>query len=239
MKKTILISLFCAGVSFAGFEKWTNKDGKTAELELVGVSEADGEKTGEFKMRNGKTVTLKASELSEADATRLAEWQPEEKEVAAESAGGPSVFDSVLEGNLLTLQGKSLKRSKEAAKPTEYYLFYYTASWCGPCQKFTPSLVEFYDKRKPDDDRFEIVLISSDRDEDSMDHYALEKSMKWPHLKLSRVDKFRKEFKHPGGGIPNLVLTDLDGKIIKSSYEGGEYKGPTVVMNHLGSLLDK
>ncbi len=235
MKKTILISLMLAGVSFAGFEKWTNKDGKTADLELVKVVDQDGEKAGEFKMRNGQTITLKASDLSEADAARLAEWQPAGEEKAA--AAAPSVFDSVLDGNLAILQGKSLKRTKDVAKPTKYYLFYYTASWCGPCQRFTPSLVEFYEKNKPGNDSFEIVLISSDRDEKDMEEYAVDKSMTWPHLRLNRVEKFRKEFRHPGGGIPNLVLTDLEGNIIKSSYEDGEYKGPTVVMNHLGSLL--
>ena len=70
MKTTILLSLMMTGVSFAAFEKWTNKDGKTAELELVKVEDSGGEKTGEFKMRSGKTVTLKISDLAEADAKR-------------------------------------------------------------------------------------------------------------------------------------------------------------------------
>ena len=47
------------------------------------------------------------------------------------------------------------------------------------------------------------------------------------------------EFKMRGGGIPNLVLTDLEGNLIKTSYEGKKYVGPTVVMNHLESLLKK
>lgn len=239
MKKTILISLLMAGVSFAGFEKWTNKDGKVAELELVKVSESGGEKAGEFKMRNGKAVTLKVSDLAEADAKRLQDWKPAESGTTAETAASASVFDDVLDGNLVSLQGKSLKRCDTATKPTKYYLFYYTASWCGPCQQFTPSLVEFYDKNKPGSDEFELVLITSDSDEGDMESYAKDKQMKWPQLKMSKVEKFKKEFKHPGGGIPNLVLTDLEGKIIKASYEGKDYKGPAVVMNHLGSLLKK
>ncbi|NJR41373.1 MAG: hypothetical protein HC767_00675 [Akkermansiaceae bacterium] len=61
--------------------------------------------------------------------------------------------------------------------------------------------------------------------------------MPWPQLKLSKVDNFKKEFKHPGKGIPNLVITDLQGKIIKSSYEGETYIGPRAVMSHLETLL--
>jgi nucleoredoxin len=236
MKKTILLSLLMTGVSLAGFEKWTNKDGKVAELDLVKVTEAGGVKTGEFKTRAGKTVTLKATDLADGEAARLDAWKPAAGEAAA-TAASASVFDDILDGNLVSLQGKSLKRCDDATKPTKYYLFYYTASWCGPCQKFTPSLVEFYDTHKPKSDAFEVVLITSDSDEGDMESYAKDKQMKWPQLKLSKVEKFRKEFKHPGGGIPNLVLTDLQGKIIKASYEGTEYTGPAVVMNHLGSLL--
>ncbi|RYD49100.1 MAG: redoxin domain-containing protein [Verrucomicrobiaceae bacterium] len=236
MKKTILLSILMTGVSFAGFEKWTNKDGKPAELELVKVTETAGVKTGEFKMRNGKTISLKATDLAEADAKRLDEWKTATAGEAAVAAA-PSVFDKVLDGNLVKLSGKSLKKFELTQKPTKYYLFYYTASWCGPCQKFTPSLVEFYDKNKPNNDTFEVVLVTSDSDEKDMEEYAVEKKMNWPQVKLSKADKFKKEFKHPGSGIPNLVLTDLEGNILKSSYEGADYKGPNVVMNHLGTLL--
>jgi hypothetical protein len=39
--------------------------------------------------------------------------------------------------------------------------------------------------------------------------------------------------------IPNLVLTDLQGKILKATDEGKTYVGPGVVMNHLETLLKK
>lgn len=233
--KTPLLLLACSSIALAGFETWTNSDGQTAELDLVKVEEIDGEKVGTFQMVGGRSVTLKATQLSEADAQRLAEWKPE----ADAQAAIPSVYDDLLDGNLETYQGRSLKRLKEFTPPTEYYLFYYTASWCGPCQKFTPSLVEFYEKRKPDDARFEIILVTSDSNEDDMEEYAAEKKMTWPHLKLSKVDDFREDFPHPGTGIPNLVLTDTEGKLLKTSYVDGTYYGPTPVMNHLGTLLDE
>jgi len=210
MKTTILISLLLAGLSSAAFEKWTNKDGKTAELELVKVTDSEDGKTGEFKMRNGKLVTLKAADLAEADADRLAAWEPP----AAVIAGKPSVFDEVLDGNLVKLDGKSLKKHELAARPKKYYVFYYTASWCGPCQKFTPGLVDFYNKNKEGSDKFELVLISSDQDEDAMEAYAKEKKMPWPQLKLNKVKKFEKDFDHGVSGIPTVVVCDLKGEIV-------------------------
>jgi nucleoredoxin len=214
MKATILVSLLFAGVSFAGLENWTNSEGVTVQLELVEVVDNDGEKSGVFKMRNGRTVTIKAADLAVADAARLAEWKPEEKAPAAASAG-PSVFDKLLDGNLVKLDGRSLKAARDVEKPLKYYVFYYTASWCGPCQAFTPSLVDFYNEHK--NANFELVLITSDRDEKAMAKYAQEKSMPWPQLKLSRTDKFKSETKHGVTGIPSLIVCDLEGQVVSRS----------------------
>ena len=235
MLKTILPFLLAgllAGSARAEFRTWTRSDGKTAELDLISVTETAGEKSGEFKLRNGRSVTLKQSGLAAADAKLLADWKPAPVKV-------PSVFDPLLVGNLVKLSGKSLKNCKDYTPPAKYYLFYYTASWCGPCHKFTPSLVEFYQKHKPGNADFEVILITCDSDEKAMEAYAAELKMPWPQLKLSKTEKFKKEFKHPGGGIPNLVLTDPQGVLLKTSYEGKNYVGPTVVMNHLATLLNQ
>jgi thiol-disulfide isomerase/thioredoxin len=235
----LLLGLLLAASAGAEFRVWTRADGKTAELDLVSVSGTDGAKSGQFTTRGGQTVSVPVSGMSAADALILNSWTPPAAPAtpAAPVTSAPSVFDSLLDGNLEKLSGKSLKTCKDATKPAKYYLFYYTASWCGPCHKFTPSLVEFYNKNK--DAAFELILITSDDDEKAMEEYAAELKMPWPQLKLPKVEKFKKEFPYPGTGIPNLVLTDLQGKLIKGSYEGGNYVGPTVVMNHLGTLLKK
>ena len=245
MKTTIQLLLTCllTATARAEFKVWTRTDGKTAELELISVTTAGSEKSGVFKMRDGRSVTIKQSTLEAADAKRLDDWKPAAAAggLTGEAAGAaePSVFDKILDGNLLKLKGKSLKPFREMEKPAKYYMFYYTASWCGPCHKFTPSLVEFYNKYKPADRDFEVILITSDSDEKAMDGYAAEMKMPWPQLKLAKTAKFKQEFHHPGGGIPNLVLTDLQGNLLKTSYEGTNYVGPTVVMNHLETLLKK
>jgi thiol-disulfide isomerase/thioredoxin len=212
MKNIILVSCLTTGIAFAGFETWTNKDGKAAELDLVNVLDKDGEKAGEFKMRNGRTVTLKASDLSEESATRLNGWQPPAPAVEAK----PSAFDEILDGNLVKLSGKSLKSLKDLEKPTKYYVFYYTASWCPPCQAFTPSLVEFYEKNK--NENFELILITSDSDEDSMEKYAVSKKMPWPQLKLKKASDFKKKFKHGVTGIPSVIVCELDGTKLEGNY---------------------
>ncbi len=206
MKTTILLGLMCAGLSHAAFEKWTHKDGRTVELELVAVTDDGDGKAGEFKLRSGRSVNLKSSELSDGDAAKMEVWEPPAPVVVGEE---PSVFDKVLDGNLLKLSGKSLKRFALTERPKKYYVFYYTASWCAPCHRFTPSLVDFYNKHK--NDRFEIVLITSDDNEEAMEKYAAEMKMPWPQLKLKKVDRFKKEFEHGTAGIPSLIVCELDG----------------------------
>jgi len=201
----------------AAFENWTNKEGKTAQLELVEViGEADA-KEGVFKMRNGRMVNIKQADLAEADAKRLADWKPAAPEAPAAE---PSVFDEVMDGNLVILDGKRLESSELTAKPTKYYIFYYTASWCPPCQKFTPSLVEFYNKNK--NDNFEIVLITSDDSTKDMEGYAAAKKMPWPQLKQSKADSFKKKFDHEVTGIPSVITCDLEGKIISRTEDLAE-----------------
>lgn len=218
MKTTLLLSVLLAGISSAAFEKWTNKDGKTAELELIKVTETGGVKSGEFRLRNGKTVTMKAGDLSEADAARLAEWKPQAGETApaatlATESTAPGPFDKLLDGNLIKLDGKKIGKAKDLAKPTKYYVFYYSASWCQPCQKFTPSLVEFYNKHK--NPAFEIYFVSSDTEEGDMEGYIKEKSMPWPALKLGKTEKFKKEINHGVEGIPFIAVTQADGTVVK------------------------
>jgi thiol-disulfide isomerase/thioredoxin len=230
---------------FSATESWTNKEGKVAQLELIKTVEIAKEIAGKFKMTNGKIIVLKVSELNEVSGEKLTVAAkevsdlPKVKEATKFTIAPLSVFDSILEGNLVRLKGKSFKKCDDATKPTKYYLFYYTASWCKPCQKFTPELVEFYNKLKPNNNDFELILVTSDDDGGAMEKYAKEKGMPWPQLKLSKVDKFKKQFNHPNKGIPNLVLTDLKGEVIKKSCEGSTYLEPGVVMTHLETLLKK
>ncbi len=54
------------------------------------------------------------------------------------------------------------KRSPRASLKGKMVGIYFSAHWCPPCRAFTPNLVKFRDKNK---DEFEIVFVSSDKDE--------------------------------------------------------------------------
>jgi nucleoredoxin len=121
-----------------------------------------------------------------------------------------SIFDKVLAGNLLILDGKRLKRFESKIVAEKYYIFYYTASSCPPCQQFTPTLVNWYKENK--NDNFELILISSDENEDAMKNYAVSKMMPWPQLKLNKNKKFESLHRHKVRGIPSLIVCRTNGE---------------------------
>ncbi|XP_042494682.1 probable nucleoredoxin 2 [Macadamia integrifolia] len=96
---------------------------------------------------------------------------------------------------------------------------YFSAQWCLPGLKFTPKLISIYEKikemlmeeREKDED-FEIVLVSSDRDQDSFDLYF--ESMPWLALPFGdpTIKTLTKYF--DVRGIPSLAILGPDGKTL-------------------------
>jgi nucleoredoxin len=204
----ILVAALChAGSALAEFENWTSSDGRIASMKLVEVVRNGDTIQGKFQLPNGQTVTLAADALAATDAARLAKWKPP---VAAK----PSIFDELLDGNLVVLDGSKFTKRDLEKKPTKYYIFYYTASWCGPCQQYTPGLVKFYNENRPKYDTFEIVLVTSDSDKGDMLAYAKDKKMPWPHVDFSKVEKVEEKLGHDVRGIPTIVVCGLDGKVV-------------------------
>jgi thiol-disulfide isomerase/thioredoxin len=207
-KLAILCSLMLVLPLSAEFESWTNTEGKSLELNLLEVTGRGAETAGLFAMKNGKKVTIKKSNLSEESAKLFEARRPA-------PVGPASTFDSVLDKNMVILDGEVFVDHYATKRPKKYYIFYYTASWCGPCKAFSPRLVEFYNNHK--NENFEIVLISSDRDEKSMESYAAKNKMPWPQLKFDQRSAFKTKFNHGVRGIPSVIVCDLEGKIVTSN----------------------
>jgi nucleoredoxin len=91
-------------------------------------------------------------------------------------------------------------------------LLYFSAKWCGPCRAFLPTLVKEYNKIKEKHSDFEIVFISSDRDQSSFDEFFSE--MPWLALPLEDERKafLKKTFRIRG--IPSLVAIGPNGQTV-------------------------
>jgi nucleoredoxin len=147
-------------------------------------------------------------------------------------------FASTLKGDLVALKGKRAARFDDAQLAnTKYFALYYSASWCGPCKAFTPKLVEWYNTNKPRHPEFELILVSSDTDENSMEAYMAGDKMPWPALKFSKIKSAKNIQELAGKGIPCLVFLDADGKVLSHSYDGTNYVGPSKVLADIERTL--
>ncbi|KAL3694129.1 hypothetical protein R1sor_007780 [Riccia sorocarpa] len=94
---------------------------------------------------------------------------------------------------------------------------YFSAHWCPPCRSFTPKLVQIYNELKEQGKPFEIIFISSDRDEEAFTTYYSE--MPWLALpyndrnnNVNTKQKLGEYFKVKG--IPCLIILGPDGKTV-------------------------
>ncbi|MEO7167525.1 MAG: thioredoxin-like domain-containing protein [Spartobacteria bacterium] len=143
-----------------------------------------------------------------------------------------------LKGKLVALRGKSaLPYDSPDLPQAKYIALYFSAGWCGPCHKFTPDLVQFYNELKPKHPEFEIVFMSRDTGANAMEKYMAEMAMPWPAVRYSAAKNDRALTKYAGSGIPCLVLLDAKGTVLSDSYVNKEYVGPTKVMRDLKKIL--
>jgi len=101
---------------------------------------------------------------------------------------------------------------------------YFSAHWCPPCRGFTPTLVKFYSNLRAKGQKFEIIFVSSDSDQDSFKEYY--NSMPWLAFPLGDVRKDKLAAKYSVGGIPALVLLGPDGETITTQGRSFVLKDP-------------
>jgi len=235
----ILILLAGMLTSLAGaddFRIWKISNGGHFEAKLKSVS---AQKVT-LQNREGKVIDFPTGNLISSDQAYIREWSSAHApaETDAAPAEEPSEFSKKVYKDLVYLKGSRLAQFKpEAGDSPKYFAFYRSALWCPPCRAFTPKLVKFYKKQKRRGAAFELVYISSDRNEDSMVEYMKDYDMPWPAFKYGTNKNI---VTTKGGGIPNLIVSDADGKKLFGSYnDDGKYIGPTAVMNKLEELLKK
>ena len=152
---------------------------------------------------------------------------------AAQSLPAGASMQGQLEGKLVKLTGGVVKNfeSKELS-PIKFYVIYQSAHWSGPCRAFTPKLVDFYRKMKPQHPEFEVIFASCDRDEASMTSYMNSEKMPWPAL---RYDGRALLNKYCGSGIPWLVVVDADGRPLTKNGIDKQYIAPDKILALLES----
>lgn len=91
-------------------------------------------------------------------------------------------------------------------------LLYFSAHWCPPCRAFLPKLIKAYHEIKAKHGAFEVIFISSDRDQASFDEFF----SRMPWLALPFGDERKKTLagKFKIQGIPAVIAIGPTGKTV-------------------------
>jgi len=151
-----------------------------------------------------------------------------------------NVLIDLLKGDLVCWRNGSMARfDDEPLEKKKLIALYFSAHWCAPCRKFTPQLVEFYNRVSPQHPEFEVVFVSNDRSLFSMETYMREAQMPWPAIGFEKLPGKEALKKYAGAEIPCLVVLDTGGKVILDSYAGQIYVGPEKVLANLDAIFSK
>lgn len=126
---------------------------------------------------------------------------------------------------------------REAFHPrlAPYLAVYHGASWCGPCQNFSPRLCEFYHSADKAQLRFQLVMVNYDMSRDDMISYMRQHKMEFPAVRREEAGAWAAS---TGNGIPNLIIIDTaTGKVVSSSFEGSEYVGCEKPLGVLATIV--
>ncbi|KAL5250752.1 hypothetical protein ACHWQZ_G016479 [Mnemiopsis leidyi] len=106
----------------------------------------------------------------------------------------------------------------------KYIGLYFSASWCGPCRRFTPSLIWTYNEVLKAGHNFEIIWVSRDRYESSAEDFF--QKMPWVRLPWSENYKIGQLFSLTQQRyIPALTILDPDLNVINpNARSDAEYR---------------
>lgn len=161
--------------------------------------------------------------LAEKAATEL---KAQEDQGATESA---KAMQALFGTSLRNAGGARVSAADLAGKKVAIY---FSAQWCPPCRAFTPKLVEAYTRLKAENKPFEVVFVSSDRNEKDMKKYIRDYKMSWLHVNFGDPEQGALRKRFGVSGIPMLAVVDAEGKTLPVNARND-------VMSHGAAAFDR
>jgi thiol-disulfide isomerase/thioredoxin len=129
----------------------------------------------------------------------------------------------------------SAAREEFRPRLAPYLAIYHGASWCGPCQAFSPELAEFYHVADKAKGRFQLLMVNYDRSDGEMIAYMRQHKMEFPAVRRGDSGAWGAS---TGRGIPNLMVVDTaSGKVVSSSFDGTNYVGCETPLKVLRTII--
>lgn len=125
----------------------------------------------------------------------------------------------LLKGDLVYAhQGAITRFDDDGLEKKKYFLFFFSANWAPAGRKFTPQLVEYYNRVQPQHPEFEVILFSADRSQFGMETYLQQNHMPWPAVAYPKIGAKAAAMEMKSvSNIPCLILIDAGGHILSQS----------------------
>ncbi|KAL6983700.1 protein-disulfide reductase [Sarracenia purpurea var. burkii] len=166
--------------------------------------------------QDGKTLNPNATELIEEHGTEAYPFTLEKLSELAEIERAKleaQTLESILvSGETDFVIGKSGSKVPVSELVGKTVLLYFSAQWCPPCRAFLPKLISIYHEIKANDNGFEVVFVSSDRDQSSFDEFFAD--MPWLAVPLGDERKAFLQRRFKIRGIPAVVAIGPSGKTL-------------------------
>lgn len=149
----------------------------------------------------------------------------------------PEYSDATDQFKAVRLSADGLEPVTVTASDRPYLAVYHTALWCGPSERFSQALADFY--RTADKSRFQLVVKSYDRSDEELIEHMKKYGMDCPFIPFTVTD----EWGIPPDeiGIPNLVIINTaTRRVVDQRYHKGLFGlknvGPDVPLETLKRL---
>jgi nucleoredoxin len=199
-------------------------------------SAADAAKAREVEVARQRQLQIEQDhQLSTLYQARQSESRA--RLAAAPPPGETHVLDAV-KSKLVRCQDGTISRVDGAELETKKLVaLYYSAHWCGPCRKFTPQLVEYYNRVREAHPELELIFVSADRSRFGWETYIRETKMPWLAIDYDQLAEMPEVKKLGGDSIPSLLVLNSEGGVVANTYEGENYLGPQNALAALDKIF--
>ena len=141
------------------------------------------------------------------------------------AAQTPSVWNDLFYQGLIDRNGNEVSLDSLNGK---YVGIYFAAQWCSGCRAFSPLLVPF---RNENNERFEVVFVSADKNKQAQFDYMNEVGMDWPTLEHRSAPVLALKSRFEVTSIPTLIILSPKGELITRDGRSDVRKTPAEAMN--------
>ncbi len=175
---------------------------------------------------NDLLVRLDDSNVAFNVAPQETDLMTQARAFLADEQGAPGRVLEEFAGKLISpLDGRPV--SIDAAARPKYVVLYMGASWCAPCQAFSPQLVKVLKDKAPKPEDVTAIYLSGDKTPADMKAYVTKLGIDWPTIRYNNAGQLPAFSPLFGNVIPQLVVTDRFGKVVIDSSKTGYDKALT------------